>query len=328
MRHLLRLLRRTLTSLSNFLRGARRHPPRPPIPDIATCPTTPTRTPEASAPPAHYIPWCTAQRHRTAYDQELRQTPAFNFHRRRLLKRHLTDSSEQARARDNERYLQSRTTDPELADLNPDQRRAVLTDDDRCLIVAGAGTGKTHTLTNKIRELIRQGRAAPPEIAVVTFTTKATRELRHRLADLPGIEIGTIHHLARAVIANLSGQTIHLSRLTEDDALRLRTITGWLRDSVFEQPDLISEFALRRAALKSVRVPPRRHHPPPYRHSPRQHSGTFLRRGPYRHHALALRHRVPIRSSLPPCPRTRATAAPIAPTSSSPTTPAPTNPLP
>ena len=173
-----------------------------------------------------------------------------------MLKQQLHDSSENARARDNERYLQNRDADPDLADLNPDQRRAVLTDDDRCLIVAGAGTGKTHTITAKIRDLVRQGRAAPHEIAVITFTTKATRELRERLADLPGIEIGTIHHLARTVIANLSDQTVHLSRLTEDDALRLRTITGWLRNAVFEQTDLISDIALRRSALKSVRVPP------------------------------------------------------------------------
>ena len=102
--------------------------------------------------------------------------------------------SERARAETNARYLRARDADPALRELNPEQRRAVLTDDDRCLIVAGAGTGKTHTLVAKIRDLIGQHRAAPHEIAVVTFTNKAAGELRVRLADLPGIEIGTIHH--------------------------------------------------------------------------------------------------------------------------------------
>ena len=227
-----------------------------PLPNVPTPTPHRTRPVAPTPPPPHYIPWRTAEQRRVACRQDLRQIRAFDFDRRSLLKRQLQESNEEARARDNERYLQSRTADPDLADLNPDQRRAVLIDDDRCLIVAGAGTGKTHTITAKIRDLVRQGRAAPHEIAVITFTTKATRELRKRLADLPGIEIGTIHHLARTVIANLSGQAVHLSRLTEDDALRLRTITGWLRDTVFEQTDLISDLALRRSALKSVRVPP------------------------------------------------------------------------
>ena len=162
--------------------------------------------------------------------------------------------TERARAKTNERYLHARDADPALRGLNPEQRRAVLTNDDRCLIVAGAGTGKTHTLVAKIRDLIRQGRAAPLEIAVVTFTNKAADELRKRLADLPGIEIGTIHHLARTVIAQLDGERGPLSALAHDEALRMRTFTTWLREAITAVPDLLGDVALRCVALKSVRV--------------------------------------------------------------------------
>ena len=64
----------------------------------------------------------------------------------------LRATSEANRKAANERFLRKRLADPALTSLNEDQRRAVIVQEDRTLIVAGAGTGKTHTMIAKKRD--------------------------------------------------------------------------------------------------------------------------------------------------------------------------------
>jgi len=84
-----------------------------------------------------------------------------------------------------------------LNKLNPMQREAALHKDGPLLILAGAGSGKTATMTHRIAYLVKDGGVDPYNILAVTFTNKAAGEMRDRVEALigesSGIWISTFH---------------------------------------------------------------------------------------------------------------------------------------
>ena len=90
------------------------------------------------------------------------------------------------------------------AELNPEQYAAVTTDERHALVIAGAGSGKTRTLTYRVAWLLEQG-VAPWRILLLTFTNKAAREMLQRVEQLTGrasTELwgGTFHAVANRLL--------------------------------------------------------------------------------------------------------------------------------
>ena len=76
--------------------------------------------------------------------------------------------------------------------LNESQREAVLLTDGPVMILAGAGSGKTRTLVARIQYLLEEKHVSPYQVLAVTFSNKAAREMRERLATSSNINIGTL----------------------------------------------------------------------------------------------------------------------------------------
>ena len=120
---------------------------------------------------------------------------------------------------------------PDLLDaLNPEQRQAVETTEGPVLALAGAGTGKTRVLTARIAHILAQGLARPHQILAVTFTNKAAREMKQRIAALIGGSaegmgwLGTFHAISTKILrrhAELAGLKSNFTILDTDDQIRL-----------------------------------------------------------------------------------------------------------
>ena len=89
-------------------------------------------------------------------------------------------------------------------DLNSQQRAAATASPGKLLIIAGAGTGKTRTLTYRMAELVRRG-CLPERVLLCTFTNRAAREMVGRVESLLGIDMrrctaGTFHHIGNRIL--------------------------------------------------------------------------------------------------------------------------------
>lgn len=116
--------------------------------------------------------------------------------------------------------------------LNEEQYEAVTARYGPALVLAGAGSGKTRTLTYRVAWLLKQG-VRPSEILLLTFTNKAAREMLERVEELTAIHPklfwgGTFHHIGQRVLRSF-GESVGLKRsfniIDESDAEALLTET-------------------------------------------------------------------------------------------------------
>jgi DNA helicase II / ATP-dependent DNA helicase PcrA len=126
-------------------------------------------------------------------------------------------------------HMQNTLQDDLLSSLNGEQRKAVEHLDGPVLVLAGAGTGKTKVLTSRLSNLLFQGKARAFEILAVTFTNRASREMRERVGHMvgnvvEGLWLGTFHSIGTRILrrhAELLGFKSSFSILDADDQLRL-----------------------------------------------------------------------------------------------------------
>ena len=118
---------------------------------------------------------------------------------------------------------------PYLAELNGVQREAVEATEGPVLVLAGAGTGKTRVLTTRLAHILHRGLARPGEVLAVTFTNKASREMKGRVEALlqrpvESLWLGTFHAMGARILrrhAELAGLTANFTILDTDDQIRL-----------------------------------------------------------------------------------------------------------
>lgn len=121
--------------------------------------------------------------------------------------------------------------------LDPDQEKVVFSEAKNILVVAGAGSGKTRVLTERIKHLLDQG-VDPVNIVAITFTNMAADEMKARLRDVDTIGdafIGTIHSFANKIYRN-SGEEYRI--MTEEEE-------QLIMEEILNKPEF-SELSLKR----------------------------------------------------------------------------------
>ena len=117
-----------------------------------------------------------------------------------------------------------------LAHLNKKQQEAVIDLEGPCLIVAGAGSGKTRVLTSRVVHIIKEKKAWPNQILCVTFTNKAAREMQNRIANFLKEKqtsipwLGTFHSVSAKLLrrhAEAVGLNSRFTIIDQEDQLRL-----------------------------------------------------------------------------------------------------------
>ena len=141
-----------------------------------------------------------------------------------------------------------------LKGLNDKQYEAVVNTEGPCLVIAGAGSGKTKVLTHKIAYLIGEKGAKPWDILAITFTNKAANEMKERIANLVGddakdIWMGTFHSICvrilRRFIDRIGFDTSFIIFDTSDQRTLVKACMRDLAidDKLFNDRSVLSEIS-------------------------------------------------------------------------------------
>ena len=135
-----------------------------------------------------------------------------------------------------------KSIDPEI-ELDEDQRRVVLTDEDYCLVIAGAGAGKTTTVAAKVKYLVDKKEINPKQILVISFTNKAVNELKDKIQKGLGIDcpIATFHSIGNAIIhVNSPDEKLNI---VEQSRLYF-VIRDYFRESVMRNENIVNKLIM------------------------------------------------------------------------------------
>lgn len=141
-----------------------------------------------------------------------------------------------------------------LEGLNDKQHEAIVNVDGPCLIIAGAGSGKTKVLTHKIAYLIEEKKVLPWNIIAITFTNKAANEMKERIANLIGdaakdLWMGTFHSICvrilRRFIDRIGFDTSFIIFDTSDQRTLIKACIKeiGLDDKMFTDRGVLSEIS-------------------------------------------------------------------------------------
>lgn len=132
--------------------------------------------------------------------------------------------------------------DPNVV-LDEDQRRVILTDEDYCLVIAGAGAGKTTTVAAKVKYLVDKQGIDPGQILVISYTNKAVNELKDKIQKSLGINcpIATFHSTGNAVLhVNSPEEKLNI---VEQSTLYF-VIRDYFRNSVMRNESIVNKLIM------------------------------------------------------------------------------------
>lgn len=161
----------------------------------------------------------------------------------KLVDQHNEEFIEKAMIREKE-YLDNvlKEVDPTVL-LDEDQRRVILTDEDYCLVIAGAGAGKTTTVAAKVKYLVDRQGVKPSQILVVSFTNKAVNELKEKIQGELGIEcpIATFHSTGNAIIhVNTPDEKLNIV----DNSKLYFVIRDYFRGSIMQNESVVNKLIM------------------------------------------------------------------------------------
>ena len=129
--------------------------------------------------------------------------------------------------------------DPDIC-LDEEQRQAIVTDDDYCLLIAGAGAGKTTTMAAKVKYLVEKQHVDPSEIIVISYTNKAIDELNDRIntgLHIPA-KICTFHKFAYDIVKRFSSEP------PEVNPYSYKIVSDLLENAIFRDRELMRNLVL------------------------------------------------------------------------------------
>ena len=138
-------------------------------------------------------------------------------------------------------YLDSilKEIDPAI-NLDDDQRKVILTDEDYCLVIAGAGAGKTTTVAAKVKYLVEKQNVKPEEILVVSFTNKAVDELKEKIQK--GLKIScpitTFHSTGNAILHKQNDEKLNI---VQNEKLYF-VLEDYFKDSVLQNERIVNDL--------------------------------------------------------------------------------------